>query len=144
MREEGGSAGSTGHDGITVAVLGLLLHGDAVGAGGEVRLVLRRESRRGGTTNVSSRALLFSPAHKRAPFYVRSSNPRAWDELCYYNVRAAVREDGVRALLQQSPRPLAIVGAHLCAPARLRLGHTRAAAAATSTCSPAGTSAGRP
>ena len=32
---------------------------------------------------VSSRALLFSPTHKRAPFYVRSSNPRAWDELCY-------------------------------------------------------------
>ncbi len=33
---------------------------------------------------VSSRALLFSPTHKRAPFYVRSSNPRAWDELCYW------------------------------------------------------------
>ena len=33
---------------------------------------------------VSSRVLLFSPTHKRAPFYVRSSNPRAWDELCYW------------------------------------------------------------
>ena len=30
--------------------------------------------------------LLECPAatHKRAPFYVRSSNPRAWDELCYW------------------------------------------------------------
>ena len=46
VREEGGSTSSTGHDSVTVAVLGLPLHGDAVGAGGEVRLVLRRESRR--------------------------------------------------------------------------------------------------
>ena len=37
VREEGGSTSSTGHDSVTVAVLGLLLHGDAVGAGGEVR-----------------------------------------------------------------------------------------------------------
>ena len=50
VREEGGSTGSTAHDSVTVAVLGLLLHVDAVGAGGEVRLVLRREPRRGGTT----------------------------------------------------------------------------------------------
>ena len=39
VREEGGSTGSTAHDSVTVAVLGLLLHVDAVGAGGEVRLV---------------------------------------------------------------------------------------------------------
>ena len=50
MREEGGSTGSTGHDSVIAAVLGLLLHGDAVGPGGEVRLVLRREPRCGGTT----------------------------------------------------------------------------------------------
>ena len=40
MREEGGSTGSTGHDSVIAVVLGLLLHGDAVGPGGEVRLVL--------------------------------------------------------------------------------------------------------
>ena len=50
VREEGGSTGSTGHDSVIAAVLGLLLHGDAVGPGGEVRLVLRREPRCGGTT----------------------------------------------------------------------------------------------
>ena len=50
VREEGGSAGNAVHNSVTTAVLGLLLHGDAVGAGGEVRLVLRREPRRGGTT----------------------------------------------------------------------------------------------
>ena len=49
MREVGGGAGSTSHDSVTAAALGLLLHGDAVGAGGEARLVLRREPRRGGT-----------------------------------------------------------------------------------------------
>ena len=38
VREEGGSTGSTGHDSVIAAVLGLLLHGAAVGPGGEVRL----------------------------------------------------------------------------------------------------------
>ena len=59
MREEGGSTGSTGHDSVIAAVLGLLLHGDAVGPGGEVRLVLRREPRCGGTT----KQLLLARSH---------------------------------------------------------------------------------
>ena len=39
MREVGGGAGSTSHDSVTAAALGLLLHGDAVGAGGPINVL---------------------------------------------------------------------------------------------------------
>ena len=58
--------------------------------------------------------------------------PRRWYERG--EPPAGDSEDDVRALLQQSPRSLAIVGAHPVAPAKLRLGHARAATASISTC----------
>ena len=72
MREEGGSTGSTGHDSVIAAVLGLLLHGDAIGPGGEVRLVLRGEPRCGGTTK---QLLLLRRSNGRDP-------PRVWGYSC--------------------------------------------------------------
>ena len=60
VREEGGSTGSTGHDSVIAAVLGLLLHGDAVGPGGEVRLGAAAPMRMGDMPAVDKSSFSFA------------------------------------------------------------------------------------